>query len=92
MAIANVFDSEGSRWRSWFLLRITLTVVFLLILWYFVVPKVMEYLAPKQEVPVVKVPTWSETLPEAPKKQTYTVNVVPPPNVVGTIQPKGGSK
>ena len=46
MAIANVFDSEGSRWRSWFLLRITLTVVFLLILWYFVVPKVMEYLAP----------------------------------------------
>lgn len=68
-------------------LLILVAVIFSVIGWGYYFWKTPQTQA---ERPAENEKLWHETLPEPAKKQPYTINVVPPPKVVGTVQSKGG--
>ncbi len=90
MAIEEVF-SERKR-PSMFLWGALILVLAVFLYWGLPAIKKAFFTTPfpPVEKTVEKEKLWHETLPEPAKKQAFTVSVVPPPKVVGTIQPKGG--
>lgn len=93
MAIENVFteSTERPRWKFYLGLILLAAIISAMVMFFY--PKMQSFFGKGDiaEKPSVKEEKfWYETLPEPVKKQPYTINVVPPPKVGGTIQPKGG--